>query len=86
MMKKILLVVLCMVGCAGVSYAGCTQEELQGKAMEFSTKVSQLAQKNPQKYAEVAQAMQTQLPELQKNAADIDKLCAFYDEWIAKMK
>jgi hypothetical protein len=44
-----------------------------------------LAQKDAQKYGEVAQAMQAQLPELQK-MQDLDALCKFYDEWIAKMK
>ena len=73
---------LCSGAFAG---AACSVEEAQAKATEFSNAAMALAQKDPNKYAEVAQAMQVQLPELQK-ANDIDALCKFYDEWTAKMK
>ncbi len=75
-------IVLCSASFAG---AACTVEEAQAKATEFSNAAMALAQKDPNKYAEVAQAMQTQLPELQKSN-DLEKICAFYDEWTAKMK
>ena len=63
---------------------GCAQEA-QAKHQEFMNVAILLAQKDTQRYQAVAQAMQTELPELQK-ANDFEKLCAFYDEWIAKMK
>ncbi len=85
-MKRLFFALLCVAGCTGISYAGCTQEELQAKVQEFSTKVQQLAQKDPQKYNEVATAMQKDLPELQKNAQDMNKVCEFYDAWNDKMK
>jgi transketolase len=85
-MKRLLFALLCVAGCAGLAHAGCTQEELVTKAQEFSTLVQQVAQKDPQKYQEVAQAMQKDLPELQKNAQDTSKLCEFYDTWTAKLK
>jgi outer membrane murein-binding lipoprotein Lpp len=85
-MKRLLVALICVVGLAGVSYAGCTQEELQAKVQEFSTNVQQVAQKDPQKYQEVALAMQKDLPELQKNVQDMDKVCKFYDTWNAKLK
>jgi len=85
-MKKLLLALLCVAGCAGIAHAGCTQEELATKVQEFSTLVQQVAQKDPQKYQEVALAMQKDLPELQKNAQDVNKMCEFYDTWNAKLK
>jgi uncharacterized pyridoxal phosphate-containing UPF0001 family protein len=85
-MKKILFALLCVAGWMGIAHAGCTQEELLAKTQEFSTKVQQLAQKDSKKYQEVALAMQNDLPELQKNPQDSDKICAFYDKWNAKMK
>ena len=85
-MKRVFAALLCVAGLAGVSHAGCTQEELQAKVQEFATHVQQVAQRDPQKYQEVALAMQKDLPELQKNAQDIDKVCKFYDTWNAKLK
>ena len=85
-MKKLLVALICVVGLAGVSHAGCTAEELQTKLQEFVSNVQQVAQKDPQKYKEVELAMQKDLPELQKNAQDINKVCEFYDSWNAKLK
>jgi outer membrane murein-binding lipoprotein Lpp len=89
-MKKfygaLIAAVFCVTGLAGVSHAGCTQEELQAKVQEFSTNVQAMAQKDPQKYQEAMLAMQKDLPELQKNAQDMDKVCEFYDTWNAKLK
>ena len=85
-MKKILSLAVFALLCSGAfAGASCTVEEAQAKATEFSNAAMALAQKNPDKYAEVARAMQEQLPELQK-ANDLDKLCSFYDEWTTKMK
>ena len=87
-MKRLFYTFVCVVGLAGVSYAACTEEELQAKVMEFSGKVQQLVQTDPQKYQEIAMAMQNDLPELQKSAeaGNLDKVCEFYDSWNNKMK
>ena len=85
-MKKLLVsLVLCLMF-AGVAEAACTTEEAQAKALEFSNSALALAQKDATKYQEIAMAMQKELPELQKNVNDLDALCKFYDDWIAKMK
>mgnify|MGYP003622191678 CR=1 FL=1 len=85
-MKKIVLLASVLVLCGGAfARAACTVEEAQAMATEFSNAAMALAQKDPNRYAEVAQAMQAQLPELQKNN-DLDALCRFYDEWAVKMK
>jgi len=87
-MKRLLFALLCVVGCAGVAHAGCTQEELAVKVKEFSTLMQQVAQKDTQKVQEVAQAIQKDLPELQKDAQtkDLNKVCELYDTWIALLK
>ena len=86
MLKKSVLAALAMLMfmCASVE-AACTPEEAQAKAQDFMNAAIALAQKEPQRYQVVAQAMQNELPELQK-ANDLDKICSFYDEWLAKMK
>ena len=87
MIKKSFMLAIMMVFAGGAfAHAGCTAEEAQAKAQDFMNAATTLAQKDAQKYAEVAQAMQQQLPELQKNVNDMDALCKFYDEWIEKMQ
>jgi hypothetical protein len=86
MLKKgFALAVMLVLASGVVAHAACTAEEAQAKGQTFTNAAMALAQKDPQKYGEVAQAMQTQLPELQK-MQDMDALCKFYDEWTAKMK
>ena len=86
MLHKSILVALILVLCTGLfAEAACTPEEAQAKAQEFMNAAIALAQKEPQRYQVVAQALQNELPELQK-ANETDKICNFYDEWLAKMK
>ena len=86
MLHKSVLAALAMLMLMGAfAKAACTPEEAQAKAQDFMNAAIALAQKDPQRYQAVAQAMQTQLPELQK-ANEMDKVCNFYDEWLAKMK
>ena len=85
-MKRCFLLAIALVLCwGGVARAACTPEDAQVKAQEFMNFAIALAQKDPQRYQAVAQAMRKELPELQKTD-DVEKLCGFYDEWIAKMK
>jgi hypothetical protein len=85
-MKRLIFAFICLVGCAGVASAACTQEELLAKAQAFSANVQQVSQKDPAKYQEAMTAMQKDLPALQQNSADTSKLCEFYDTWNAKLK
>ena len=80
------VIILFAMSFSNVASAACTPEEAQAKAQAFTTALTEFAQKDPNKYAEVAQAMQTELPELQKNTENFDALCKFYDDWTAKMK
>ena len=83
--RSFALAVLFLLGSGVFASAACTPEEAQAKAQDFMNVAITLAQKDPQRYQAVAQAMQSELPELQK-ANDMEKLCAFYNDWIAKMK
>ena len=89
MIKKSFLIAVFMVLASGaLAHAACTPEEATAKAQEFMTAATTLAQKDAQKYQEVATAMQKELPALQQNATngDLDAICKFYDEWIEKMR
>ena len=86
MLKKSLLVAaVYLLATVAVAKAACTPEEVQAKAQQFMELAIQLSQKEPQRYQEVVQAMQSQLPEFQKTN-DLDGLCKFYDEWTAKIR
>ena len=83
--KSFFLAMMIVLGSGILAEAGCTPEDVQAKSQKFMDIAMRLAQKDPDKYGEVAQAMQTQLPELQK-LNDLDGLCKFYDEWTVKMQ
>ena len=87
MIKKSFMIAVLMVFASGAfAHAACTPEEAGAKAQEFMNAATTLAQNDAQRYQEVTTAMQQQLPALQQNVNDLDALCKFYDEWIAKMK
>lgn len=84
--KSLIFAILMLLGTgAFAGAASCTPEDVQAKAQKFMDTAMLLAQKDPDTYAEVAQAMQTQLPELQ-TLHDLDGLCKFYEDWTAKMQ
>jgi uncharacterized protein YcfL len=87
-MKKLQMLLVALFLFAGVSAANaaCTAEEAQKKAMDFTTQAQAFAAKNPQKYAAVMQEVQPQLVSIQQNPSDLDKMCKFYDDAIAKLK
>ncbi|ERI15452.1 hypothetical protein L614_002200000190 [Ochrobactrum sp. J50] len=70
-----------LVVAATPSFA-CTAEEATAKATEVSQKMQELAAKDPQKAATVAQKMsaaQTQA------ATDLDGACKVYDDMLAEL-
>lgn len=84
-MKKFILCLaaaMVMLG-AGSSFAACTQEELQVKAMTVSTQIQALAQKDPAKFQQVIADFQQKSTELQAN---MEALCQYYDEMIEATK
>ena len=61
----------------------CTPEEAQAKATEISTKMQELAIKDPQKAAQVGQ----KLSEAQaQSVTDVESACKLYDEMLAEFE
>jgi hypothetical protein len=84
--KKILMFAALLFFAAGGHAEGaCTPEEAQAKQQAFLNAALPFAQSNPEKYQEVAVAMEKELPTL-RQIEDYDKLCDFYDEWTKKMQ
>ncbi len=87
-MKKfsILLALVSVLGLGAIAHAGCTQEEAQQKAVALSAKIQEVARKDPNRIVAVNQDMQAQLPELRKNPNDIEAICKFYDDMLARLQ
>ena len=68
--------------------ATCTAEDINKKAMEISAKLTELAQKDPQKMQEVSLEYANLAKEFQAAGtdADFEKLCKLYDELLAKVE
>ncbi|MDR1228097.1 MAG: hypothetical protein LBK55_03625 [Azoarcus sp.] len=85
-MKKVLaLGAVMFLGSIGIANAACTAQEIQDKAQAFQQAAMASAQKDPQKYQQAMDAMQKDLPELQKTN-DMNAMCKFYDDWAKKLK
>ena len=69
---------------ASAVYAECTPEQMQQKAVEFSTQVQALAQKDAARAQTLMQEFATKTQEMQ--GKDMDALCKYYDEMIEKTK
>ena len=76
------LLATALVVAAAPSFA-CTAEETTAKATEVSQKMQELAAKDPQKAATVAQKMSAAQAQA---ATDIDGACKLYDDMLAELK
>jgi hypothetical protein len=83
--KVVFLGALLVLLGGGYAGAACSPEEATAKQAAFQQAMLDVAQKDQQKYTEAMQAIQAELPELQK-AQNIDALCDFYDRQIERMK
>lgn len=72
---KAYLLTLSMVLAATPSLA-CTSEELQAKAMQVSTKMQQMAAKDPQKAGEIGQKVAKAQA---GGVSNLDEACKLYD-------
>lgn len=75
-MKAYLLAIAVVMTAASPSLA-CTAEDVTAKSTEFSTKMQELAAKDPQKAAEVAQKLSGAQSQL---ASDPTSACKVYDD------
>ncbi|MDR1396134.1 MAG: hypothetical protein LBJ14_00125 [Desulfarculales bacterium] len=79
--KVVLAVSLMLFGMASWAGAACTQEELLAKAQEVQTKLTALAQQDPQKATAVTQEMM-KATQITNN----DEACKFYDDLLAQIE
>jgi hypothetical protein len=83
--KNLIFAALLLFATGGHAQGACTAEEAQAKQQTFLNAALPFAQSNPEKYQEVAVAMEKELPVL-RQIDDYDKLCDFYDEWTKRMQ
>lgn len=86
-MKKFILcaVAAALILSVTVAYAACTPEEAQQKAMQVSTQLQALAQKDAARFQKLMQEFQEKSQDLAtKN--DMDAVCKYYDEMIQASK
>jgi outer membrane murein-binding lipoprotein Lpp len=83
-MKRFLAAALTIAALSSSAAYACTSEELQAKAMAISTKIQELAKKDPQKASEWSQKFAAQ-QQAAGQPKSIDEACKFYDDMIAGM-
>jgi hypothetical protein len=83
--KVVFLGALLVLLGGGYAGAACSQEELTAKEAAFKQAHMDVLQKDLQKFEEVVQAMQDELPDLWK-AQNTEGQCDFYDRQIERMK
>lgn len=79
-MKAVLIAI--SFALASSSALACTAEEFQKKATDFSTKIQELAAKDPQKAADISQKLSDRITT--KSATDLEANCKIYDEMLAE--
>ena len=90
-MKKTLLgAAFALAVVVPAAHADCTLQELQQKAMTYSQKVQDLAQKDPQKLQRFAPRAQDAAKKYQEaaaqgNGAKYEEICKLYDELIIEL-
>jgi hypothetical protein len=83
-MKSLLAAAIALTALSSAAASACTPEELQAKAMAVSAKITDMAQKNPQKASEWSQkfAAQSQAATQPKS---VDETCKMYDDLLASL-
>ena len=84
-MKKFFLLFVLFVFSASIAYAECTPEEAQQKAMQASTQIQALMQKDANRGQQLMQELAAKSQDMQA-MQDMDAVCNFYDELIEKTK
>lgn len=79
---KSFLLALSIVTIATPSFA-CTNEELQAKAMQVSTKMQELAAKDPQKAGDIGQRVSKAQA---GGVSNVDEACKLYDDILADLQ
>jgi len=89
-MKKLVIVAALsvFVFSAVLARAACTTEDVQKKAMQVSTQLQALAQKDSQRFQKLMQEYTDKAKQLQnaKDIKDLDDLCKYFDKMIEETK
>lgn len=79
-MKKSLLIALALLFIPGISaQAACTAEQARQKSLDYATALQEKSRTAPEAYREFAKKHQEKAMELQKDPANLDALCNYYD-------
>ncbi|WP_422375988.1 hypothetical protein [Roseibium sp.] len=85
-MKKTLLAFALMLGFTVPALAdACTIESVQQKALDVATELQSFAQKDPTRFQEITQEMQTEAAKLQ-TTGNVQDLCDYYDKVLAEIR
>jgi len=85
-MKKTLLALILTLGFASPVLAdACTLESVQQKALDVATELQAFAQKDPARFQEITQEMQTEAAKLQ-TTGNVQDLCDYYDQVLEEIR
>ncbi|MCK7614795.1 hypothetical protein [Roseibium sediminicola] len=85
-MKKTLLALALTLSFAGPAFAGdCSIESVQQKALDVATELQSFAQKDPARFQEITQEMQTEAAKLQ-TTGNVQELCDYYDKVLDEIR
>lgn len=85
-MKKTLLALAFTCAFSAPVFAGsCTIESVQQKAMDVATELQSFAQKDPARFQEITQEMQTEAAKLQ-TTGNVQELCDYYDKVLEEIR
>ena len=86
MMKKILFVALTILFISGASARGaCTAEEARQKSLDYATALQEKSRTDPAAYREFAKKHQEKAMDLQKDPANLEALCDYYDQSLKEL-
>ena len=85
-MKKTLLALALTLGFASPVFADdCSIESVQQKALDVATELQSFAQKDPARFQEITQEMQTEAAKLQ-TTGNVQDLCDYYDKVLDEIR
>jgi hypothetical protein len=82
---KTLVATLALISLTSGAALACTQDELTAKGQEFQTKLTTLAQKDPQKASKLGQEIAADAQKPENQPKSLDEACKWYDGLIAKV-
>ena len=82
---KTLVATLAFISLTSGAALACSQDELTAKGQEFQTKLTALAQKDPQKATKLGQEIAADAQKPENQPKTLDEACKWYDGLIAKV-